>query len=215
MGAIGGALGGLIVAIALINKFNNYPKFRWTIKLLLLGVGAGLLAKNQAMLGVMLANVAIFALVFGVIGVIIDVIKNNSKKNQVVHSTSNNPIANTRNSEKRDISKSDEDFWEQALNEFESENRKKGLYAKLYSLHTGDEAKIKSEYMQERYSQLKEEDIAAGLAVVQIELKENLENAAPKKRQSKKLPPLKFEDVVKVFAAVIFIAIIGELLKSF
>ena len=215
MGAIGGAIGGLLVAIALINKFNNFPKFRWTIKLFLLGIGAGLLAKNQGVLGVMIANVAIFALVFGVIGVIIDVIKNYSEKNQGANSAPNNSIANTKKPAIRNTSKNDDDFWEQALNEFESENRKKGLYAKLYSLHTGDEAKIKSEYMQERYSQLKEEDIAAGLAVVKNELKENPAITATKKKQSKKLPPLRFEDMVKVFAAVIFVVIIGELLKSF
>jgi hypothetical protein len=215
MGAIGGAIGGLLVAIALINKFNNFPKFRWTIKSFLLGIGAGLLAKNQGMLGVVIANVVIFTLVFGAIGVIIDVIKNNSAKNQVVSSASNNSIEDAKKPAIRNTSKNDEDFWELALNEFESENRKKGLYAKLYSLHTGDEAKIKSEYMHERYSQLKEEDIAAGLAVVKNEFKENSANTSSKKKKSKKLPPLRFEDMVKVFAAVIFVVIIGELLKSF
>ena len=76
MGALFGALGGLMVAIAIINKFNNFPKFRWTIKLFLFGIGAGLLAKNQSMLGVMIANVVIFSLVVGVVGVIVDLIKN-------------------------------------------------------------------------------------------------------------------------------------------
>ena len=81
MGAIGGALGGLLVALAILNKFNDFPKMRWTIKSVLLGIGAGLLAKNQAMLGVMLANVVIFALVFGVIGIVIDLIKNQKVNN--------------------------------------------------------------------------------------------------------------------------------------
>lgn len=55
--------------------------------------------------------------------------------------------------------KSEEELWELAFNEFDSEKRKNGLYAKLFSLHNGDEIKIKSNYIKERFEQLKVEEI--------------------------------------------------------
>ena len=96
MGALFGALGGLMVAIAIINKFNNFPKFRWTIKLFLFGIGAGLLAKNQSMLGVMIANVLIFSLMFGVIGLITDLVKNATNK-KTAGTTSSPVVEKNRN----------------------------------------------------------------------------------------------------------------------
>lgn len=54
---------------------------------------------------------------------------------------------------------SEEEMWELAFNEFESTNRKNGLYAKLFSLHDGDETKIKSSYIKERFEQLKFDEV--------------------------------------------------------
>jgi uncharacterized RDD family membrane protein YckC len=109
--------------------------------------------------------------------------------------------------------KKDEDFWEEALYEFESENRKKGLYAKLYALHTGNEAKIKSEYLQERYSQLKEANIAAKLADVKNEFTDNSPKSAHKKIYAKKLSQLNSKDLMIVIIGVIIIGTLHFLVR--
>ena len=53
--------------------------------------------------------------------------------------------------------KSDDILWEEALEEFESRHRIKGLYAKLYTQHDGNEQRIKSQYLKERFEQLKKQ----------------------------------------------------------
>ena len=49
----------------------------------------------------------------------------------------------------------DNEIWASVLDEFESDKRDKGLYAKIYSGNSGDENKTKSEYLRERYEQIK------------------------------------------------------------
>ena len=49
----------------------------------------------------------------------------------------------------------DNEIWASVLEEFESDKRDKGLYAKIYSSNLGDENKTKSEYLRERYEQVK------------------------------------------------------------
>lgn len=181
MGAIGGALGGLLVALAILNKFNDFPKMRWTIKSVLLGIGAGLLAKNQAMLGVMLANVVIFALVFGVIGIVIDLIKNQntsakSTEQKAIDASNKNSITTNISSTKTEVkmpekshnatTPSTKDFsvknlsideskiWEIVADEFDSEFRNKGLFAKCFTEALGDEAKTKAFYYKARFEEL-------------------------------------------------------------
>lgn len=51
----------------------------------------------------------------------------------------------------------DDGLWARALEEFESKFRIKGLYAKLYTQHDGNEQRIKSQYIKERFEQLKKE----------------------------------------------------------
>jgi hypothetical protein len=41
-------------------------------------------------------------------------------------------------------------YWSKAINEFESTARDRGLYAKLYSQYSGDEIRIKAEYLRLR-----------------------------------------------------------------
>lgn len=173
---MGGLIGGLVIGLAFL-KYENHPKIRWTIRLFLLGVGAALISNESSTLGGLIAVLIFFPLAFGFIGVVIDLVKNSTNKEvmetSITEHASNNlnssKVENKRESQKTISAetdfkkievqaKTDDDFWEDALNEFESENRKKGLYAKLYSLHTGDEAKIKSAYMQERHLQIKEEE---------------------------------------------------------
>jgi hypothetical protein len=48
-------------------------------------------------------------------------------------------------------------LWAHALDEFESESRVKGLYAKLYTRYDGDAQKIKSQYLKTRFQELKNE----------------------------------------------------------
>ena len=119
----------------------------------------------------------------------------------------NYPTASSKSTtqNRRKKIKNDEDFWEEALYEFESENRKKGLYAKLYSLHTGNEAKIKSEYLQERYSQLKEANISAELASVKNEITDNSPKSVHKKIYAKRLSELSSKDLIIVIVGVIII----------
>lgn len=51
----------------------------------------------------------------------------------------------------------DEDLWEKALDEYESQERRKGLWAKLFAEYDGDDSKIKVQYLKVRVIQLKEE----------------------------------------------------------
>jgi hypothetical protein len=48
----------------------------------------------------------------------------------------------------------EEKAWEQALTEFESDERKKGVWAKAFSDSNGDEAKAKAQYLKIRAKQL-------------------------------------------------------------
>jgi hypothetical protein len=176
-GLLGGLLAGLVIALAFL-KYENHPKIRWTIRLVLLGIGAALLPQNSSNLGGLIAILIIYPLVFGLIGVVIDLVKNSSQNKQVATTTIEqlSKKMNHSNVEKKSESqptaslkkdfrntevqtKTDDDLWADALIEFESAKRKKGLYAKLYSLHTGDEAKIKAAYLQERHFELKEEQL--------------------------------------------------------
>ena len=174
---MGGLLGGLVIGLAFL-KYENHPKIRWTIRLVLVGIGSALISNDSSTLGGLIGNLIGLPILFGLIGVVIDLAKNSTKKEQVATTTIEQPSIkmNHSNVEKKSESqptasletnfrntelqaKADDDLWADALIEFESANRKKGLYAKLYSLHTGDEAKIKSAYMQERHLELKEEHL--------------------------------------------------------
>ena len=72
---------------------------------------------------------------------------NNTKTQNTTNYTSTKPIKN------------DEYLWEIAIEEYDTPARKKGLYAKIYAKQNGDESKIKSEYIKERYEQLKAEEL--------------------------------------------------------
>lgn len=58
---------------------------------------------------------------------------------------------------KVEMEKNDEEFWERALNEYEGSDRKKGLWAKLFAEHNGDDQKIKIQYLKIRVEQLTQE----------------------------------------------------------
>ena len=51
----------------------------------------------------------------------------------------------------------EEEIWEKVLDEYDSAERKKGLYAKLYAEFDGDESKVKAQYLKTRVAQAKEE----------------------------------------------------------
>lgn len=51
----------------------------------------------------------------------------------------------------------EDDIWERVAEEFEGEARKKGLLAKLFAKHNGDEVKIKSEYYKIRFNEIHSE----------------------------------------------------------
>ena len=172
---MGGLLGGLVIGLAFL-KYENYPKIRWTIRLVLLGIGLALISKESSTLGGLIAGLIFFPLVFGVIGVVIDLVKNKSSENenptpfdvsqykQEASSSgikqeinlSNSESSTNQNNSKRKVA-SDEDIWAFALEEFESKARIKGLYAKLYTQNDGNEQRIKSQYIKERFEQLKKE----------------------------------------------------------
>jgi len=171
-GFIFGALGGLMIALA-FTKFENYQQFRWTIKLLCFGVGLGLLAQTST-LGGLIANLIFFPIAFGFIGGLVDFVKSRNKENKTsiyepptkakTSTTERSEhIAHTKVSPQPKFenmtsnSKSDDSLWAEALEEFESKSRIKGLYAKLYTQNDGDEQRIKSAYLKERFEQLKSE----------------------------------------------------------
>ena len=79
-GLLGGLLAGLVIALAFL-KYENHPKIRWTIRLVLLGIGAALLPQNSSNLGGLIAILIIYPLAFGLIGVVIDLVKNSINKN--------------------------------------------------------------------------------------------------------------------------------------
>lgn len=62
------------------------------------------------------------------------------------------------------VSIEEESLWEKALNEYDSPERKKGVWAKLYADFEGDEVKIKTAYLKTRVQQLKDESLRAIIA---------------------------------------------------
>lgn len=50
---------------------------------------------------------------------------------------------------------SDEELWSRALDEFESDNRRRGLWASVYAEAGGDEASAKAKYLARRHAELK------------------------------------------------------------
>jgi hypothetical protein len=100
------------------------------------------------------------------------------------------PIANNSTTPKIQTQPSianENDLWEMALNEFEGDERKKGLWAKLYAENDGDESKIKVMYLKTRVKELKDE----------AELKFELQRAAEIKDQEK-LREVEFEKLKKL-----------------
>ena len=172
-GFVFGAAGGLMIALAFA-KFENYQQIRWTIKLVCFGIGLGILSRTSTSLGAMVANILIFAVVFVGIGCLIDFVKCRDKGNKTSsyeHPTepktsttdrseyiAHNKVSPPPNFENiKSNSKNDDSLWADALEEFESKSRMKGLYAKLYTQHDGNEQRIKSAYLKERFEQLKSE----------------------------------------------------------
>jgi uncharacterized RDD family membrane protein YckC len=51
----------------------------------------------------------------------------------------------------------EDEIWEKVLGEYDSPERKKGLYAKLFAQFDGDEPKVKAQYLKSRVAQEKEE----------------------------------------------------------
>lgn len=107
-------------------------------------------------------------LAFPIFAVLVGVVRNlfTNKENKLEDSKNNFDI--------KSQSKTDDIFWEMAITEYE-ENRRKGLYARLFTEHNGDENKIKSQYIK-----IRKEEIAAELLSVNYDteniVKSNLHN---------------------------------------
>ena len=63
----------------------------------------------------------------------------------------------------------DEALWELAFNEFDSDDQKKGLYAKLFSRHRGNEVLIKADYIAVRFDELQAAQIEHQSMVIKNE----------------------------------------------
>ena len=179
MGIILGGAGGLMIALAFL-KYEKHQKFRWTIKLIYFGIGVALLSNTSDTFSKLVVNLLFFPSVFGVIGFVVDFVKN--RKNDVenheqgimaksIINTEKNHTSVTKNvKQKENISRSSPDsssmpitkksnlevnkIWEIIAEEFQSESKKKGLYARCFAETNGDEAKAKALYYKERYSEL-------------------------------------------------------------
>ncbi len=60
--------------------------------------------------------------------------------------------------------------WEAALNEYEGANRDRGLYAKLFVEHDGDDSKVKTAYLKRRAEEISQEQSAAAAKERTIEM---------------------------------------------
>ena len=80
---MGGLLGGLVIGLAFL-KYENHPKIRWTIRLVLVGIGSALISNDSSTLGGLIGNLIGFPILFGLIGVVIDLVKNSTKKVQTI-----------------------------------------------------------------------------------------------------------------------------------
>jgi hypothetical protein len=60
--------------------------------------------------------------------------------------------------DKFEISMDEEQVWERIFNEYEGNERKKGLWTKIYVDLNGDEDKVKIAYFRERYKQIIDEN---------------------------------------------------------
>jgi hypothetical protein len=83
----------------------------------------------------------------------------------------------------------DEKLWEQAFNEFDSEARRKGLWAKLLVEFNGDNEKAKLKYFKERFEQIK------------LELLNEIEQAKQKEIQAKESERLAIIEMTKKLTA--------------
>lgn len=93
-------------------------------------------------------------LAFPILAVLVGVVRN-------LFANKENTFEDTKNHvDIKSQSKTDDIFWEKAITEFE-ENRRKGLYARLFAENNGDENKIKSQYIK-----IRKEEIANELSLV-------------------------------------------------
>lgn len=70
--------------------------------------------------------------------------------------SSNKNISTKSLPESSESKNQDEPLWEEILNEFESEKRNKGLWAKCFAEMNGDETQAKAAYLKERFQTLKQ-----------------------------------------------------------
>ena len=83
--------------------------------------------------------------------------KPSEKKRNIHAKKSENNIASKFNSIK---TKTDDEIWAIVLDEYNSNLRNKSLYSKLYAQLNGDDAKVKANYLSQRFEQLKQQQIA-------------------------------------------------------
>jgi len=79
-----------------------------------------------------------------------------SSKNTSMTPNSSEYKTNLNNSQNAstELIDSEDGIWEKVTAEYDGEARRKGLFAKLFAKHNGDEAKVKSEYYNTRFNEI-------------------------------------------------------------
>lgn len=142
-------------------KFSTVAKFNYQlgrIACITVMLGFGQIANellfvifNESQIRSHKIELGLFTLLaFPILAVLVGVVRN-------LFANKENTFEDTKNHfDIKSQSKTDDIFWEKAITEFE-ENRKKGLYARLFAENNGDENKIKSQYIKIRKEEIANE----------------------------------------------------------
>ena len=169
--AIGFAVGYFIFKLTIEKwygekrKFSTVAKFNYQlgrIACITVMLGFGQIANellfvifNESQIRSHKIELGLFTLLaFPILAVLVGVVRN-------LFANKENTFEDTKNHfDIKSQSKTDDIFWEMAITEYE-ENRRKGLYARLFTENNGDENKIKSQYIK-----IRKEEIANELSSV-------------------------------------------------
>lgn len=148
-----------LIVLALIGCFFIFPGFRKVIAsfLFLAAIGFSIIYGPLILISGIPPGYgnSIFWIFFVVIGFIVfyAFAYGNEKKKEII----TNPLPQSKVlfttplNNKIDI---DPTSWNQAIDEFEGENRNRGLYAKLFAETQGDESKVKAKYIEIRATEI-------------------------------------------------------------
>lgn len=167
-----------LIVLALIGCFFIFPGFRKVIAsfLFLAAIGFSIIYGPLIIISGIPPGYgnSIFWIFFVVIGFIVfyAFVYGNEKKKEII----SNPLPGSKvlfDNPLNNKVEIDPTSWNQAIDEFEGENRNRGLYAELFAETQGDESKLKAKYIQIRAKEIQETISKDKFSTEQINVKLN------------------------------------------